>query len=136
MQVDMSKVPNLEERQAITALDDANSAAYKAYIAAHSKAFQAARKAAMDDPTVVALSAKHDETQKAYEEYDCPALLTDYNEDPVRCALSGLILFEDDEVIKDDHTNEHVLRCLVLPPREVAVDDTADDDELGEQDAA
>lgn len=57
---------------------------------------------------------------KAYTDLGMDLLTTSgYGEDPkiVRCALSGVPLFEDDEIMEDPETGEAILRCLVLPPR-------------------
>ena len=64
-----------------------------------------------------ALSAALRDAAGAYEDYDSPAIMTDEDDDPVICALSGAPVFDDDEIIEDPSTGEIVLRCLVLPPR-------------------
>lgn len=37
--------------------------------------------------------------------------------DPVLCALSGVPIWEDEEVLTDEATGEVIIRSLVLPPR-------------------
>ena len=49
----------------------------------------------------------------------CSALLEDQEGEPLFCALSGVPLLADDDVLvnPDPDIKEAVLRCLVLPPR-------------------
>lgn len=52
----------------------------------------------------------------------------------VRCAKSGVVLLEEDEVVEDTEAGEAFLRvALGLPPRPVDPDDEADDEAAAEQ---
>ena len=58
----------------------------------------------------------------AYDAYaepiEAPDMLTDYDDRPIRCAKTGVILFDTDEYVRDRETGEYWLRsALGLPPR-------------------
>lgn len=72
-------------------------------------------------PTNVSdLRAAADAAQKAWADYPGVGLLTSEDDDGcdvvVRCAVSGLLIFEDDPVLEDEETGEIVLKaCLGVP---------------------
>lgn len=83
-----------------------------------------------------ALQAAYELAEKAYQ--DIPEIVVtttndDGDEVPLRCALSKVVILEDDETLKDEDTDEEVLRCLVLPPRP---SDEVEDDETENEEAA
>lgn len=80
-----------------------------------------------------ALEAAAKAAKTANNDFDAPCLDTDENGDVVCCALSGVPLFEDDEVVEDSETGEKILRVLVLPPRP---SDEDDEDEGGDDQEA
>jgi hypothetical protein len=54
----------------------------------------------------------------AYESNPLPAVLTQGEWVAMRCAVSGMVLLEDDEFLEDEETGECVLRSAIgLPPR-------------------
>ena len=61
------------------------------------------------------------------ESIEAPEMLTTYNNEPIRCAKTGVILFESDEYIRDYETDEHWLRSALglpaRPPEEVEEDE-------------
>lgn len=64
----------------------------------------------------------------AYNAYsdsiDAPEMVTDYDDTPIRCAKTGVILFETDEYVRDSETGEYWLRsALGLPARPADVDE-------------
>lgn len=59
--------------------------------------------------------------EAAYMEHPCELLLTDDGDTAEHCALSGLPILADDELLTDGDGLEMVLRCLVLPPHPVAL---------------
>lgn len=59
-----------------------------------------------------------DLAQEAYQNFDSPEILGDEDGGAVRCALSGIPVWEDDEFLEDSETGEIILRCFTdLPPR-------------------
>lgn len=48
---------------------------------------------------------------------ELPVLRETWDGEVMCCALSGVPLLADDEVLESTHFDEAVLRCLVLPPR-------------------
>jgi hypothetical protein len=52
-----------------------------------------------------------------YNDEAVPAVSADDDNEPLRCALSGIVILDDDETLYDDMTEEYVLRRLILPPR-------------------
>lgn len=73
------------------------------------------------------LKAKADAAAQAYEEAPGPAILTTWDDEPVICGKTGLPIWEDEETVRDDETDETFIRAaLGLAPRPVV------DDELEE----
>lgn len=74
------------------------------------------------------LKAKADAAAQAYEEAPGPALMTSWNDEPIICAATGLPIWEDEETVRDDETDEIFIRAATgLPPRPVV-----DDEEIEE----
>lgn len=66
------------------------------------------------------LRAVRDRAEEAYNNAPGDAILTDWKDEPIFCAKSGVVLFETDEYIEDTETGEHFLRAaLGLPARPV-----------------
>ncbi len=73
---------------------------------------------------MAALKAKADAAAQAYEEAPGPAIMTTWDDEPVICAASGLPIWEDEETIRDDETDEIFIRAaLGLGPRPVVEED-------------
>ena len=112
MQVDLSLIPFLKERSDalkahevwIAAFDDLEGARAKAEGVVSDEEF-----ANLEDAEAVAKEMLA----------DCGALMEDGDGEPAICALSGVPLLEDDDVLSNPKSDraEIVLRCLVLPPR-------------------
>ena len=112
MQVDLSLIPFLKERSDalkahevwIAAFDDLEGAREKAEGVVSDEEF-----ANLEDAEAVAKEICN----------DCSALMEDGDGEPAFCALSGVPLLEDDDVLSNPKSDraEIVLRCLVLPPR-------------------
>ena len=112
MTIDLSLIPLLKERE--EALK-----AHEVWL----KAFEAVE-AAREEPE----GAVSDEAFANFEDAeavakelcnDCSALMEDGDGEPAFCALSGVPILEDDDVLSNPKSDraEIVLRCLVLPPR-------------------
>ena len=58
---------------------------------------------------------------RAYEDFDAPDIVSDENDEiVVRCAKTGVPIFDTDEILEDPETCEVYLRAAFgLPPREV-----------------
>lgn len=71
-----------------------------------------------------ALRRQMESARVAYEEAPGDSLLTNWQDEPILCAKSGLPILESDEYVEDEETGEHFLRAaLGLPPRPVEADD-------------
>lgn len=112
---------DIETRRNALALFNAASAASKAY-----EDNDPDQSGISDDE----LDANAKAAWDAYEAADGPALMTDiYDEKAHVCAVSGVPLWAEDEVLEDADTGEYVLRAAVgLPPRPKTTDDETDDD--------
>lgn len=65
-----------------------------------------------------------DAASAAYEASPGPGLLTDYDDDPVLCAKTGLPIWATDEIVEDPETGETFLRAaLGLPARAIDADE-------------
>ena len=110
MTPDLTLIPNLEERQK-------SATAYELWMAAHDALEEARDKpehqlidrdfAALEDAEVAAMEAYRGQAE----------IVETWDGEIIKCALSGVPILADDEVLEDTHTDEYVLRCLVLPPR-------------------
>ena len=67
--------------------------------------------------------------REAYDQFDCPEIELDGDGAPVLCALTGVPIFEDDEVLRDNETGEVFLRSTVGVPARVIVEE-AEGEEL------
>lgn len=72
----------------------------------------------------------------AYNDYaesiDAPEMVTNYQDVAVRCAKSGAYIFDGDEYVRDQDTDEYFLRSAIgLEPRPM-VSDNGDEDDIGE----
>lgn len=156
MQLDLSKVPNLEAREEVGALFQASvdatnayedawsgehdeidlkyrkleseaDAAYEAKIAPfrheHHARCQEIERQKNAEIGLTDLAAKRDAATDAYNAHDL-TVETNWQDEMLVCALSGLPILEGDETLKDPETNDLVLRCLVLPPRPVEEEET------------
>lgn len=159
--IDTSKIKNLEERQQIAGAYDAKVAAQKELADARA-AIEAKHKPESDRIGAMwdDYSAQHDALERTKEKelletgaeerlsqaiqalkplgnfqrtYDVD---TGYYTKPKRCALSGLVILEGDDVLEGEG-DEYVLRDLVLPerPAEEDDDDGEGDDENDAADA-
>lgn len=109
MQIDLSKIPNMEEREEAARL-------YEVYVAALDAADEARDDKTISDDAVAKLDEACDAARGACQAY--PAKVdTNYQGGVIRCALSDVPIIDTDELLEDTHTDEYVLRCLVLPPR-------------------
>lgn len=114
---DTSTIPDMEKRLEYAAWDDERRAAVEAY--------KTALKAIDEKHEAQGLDL-NDPTWSSFAEFK-------------RCAKSGLVLFDEDEVIIEHETGEVFLRAaLGLPPRPVDDDEDEYEDEetSGESDAA
>lgn len=119
--VDLSRVTNLAQRIEIERLFLASEQADKVRDDLSEKILAA-------DLQYLQASAAADQALDAYNDAEGPGIIS--NEDGIdRCAVSGLALLDDDELLVDEDTGEMVLRCLLLPPRPVSQEDEEDDDE-------
>jgi hypothetical protein len=139
MTLDLSNVPDMEARKtaerlfrAMRAAEDAVAAAEEdtsaeldakyAELRAAAYAEYTAKVRAIDEQEaaeggLAGLKGALQAARDAYNDDAVPALETDYDdEEIIRCALSGIPLLTDDDVLTNDD-GERVLRCLVLPPR-------------------
>lgn len=106
----MSKPDNMEERLEALRLYEI---------------FRAAEDARDDAPNSMphdeykALDGAADAAHQAYEDHPTPALIERFEDSQiVRCGITGVPLFETDEILEDCHTGEMFLRsALGLPPR-------------------
>ena len=112
---------------------EAFDATVKPLYEAHNKKVDEYDAASAKEQGLDALKAAMQAAQQAYDDHDAGSPVeTDEYGKVVRCALSGVPLLEDDEVIVDEETGEKILRCLLLPPR--PAEPAYEEDE--EQDAA
>lgn len=73
---------------------------------------------------MAALKAKADAALQAYEEAPGPDIMKSWNDEPVICAKTGLPIWEDEEIVRDDDTDEIFIRAACdLPPRPVIEED-------------
>ena len=112
MQVDLSLIPFLKEREEALKAHEIWLKAYEAVEAAREEPDGAISDEVfgnLEDAEAVAKELCN----------DCSALMEDGDCEPAFCALSGVALLEDDDVLSNPKSDraEIVLRCLVLPPR-------------------
>lgn len=88
---------------------------------------------AIDERTsdvIDAIEARYDAMPEIDEPEGAGEVLTDRWFRPERCAKTGVVLLEDDEIVEDEETGEKFLRAaLGLPPRETEEDEAEDDDD-------
>ena len=73
---------------------------------------------------MAALKAKADAALQAYEEAPGPDLMKTWEDEPVICGKTGLPIWEDEETVRDDETDEIFIRAACdLPPRPVVEED-------------
>ena len=108
----------LEKRQALI---DEYEERRKATADWHEESMRALEKAGSS--RVRDLVAASRAADKAYNDAEGPALMEDWEGNPMLCAKSKIPLWEDDETARDDETGEVWLRsALGLPPRAKAVE--------------
>lgn len=77
-----------------------------------------------------------EEAEAAFEALATGEPLTEWDEDTdehsiIRCKITGVPIFEDDEYVSDEETGEHWLRsALGLPPRPEVMEDKDADEEV------
>ena len=92
-------------------------------------ASQTRRILCQDDPEIAAMNAQAEAAHRAYSDHPGDAILTDDNGEPRVCGASGAPLYESDEVVEDNETDEIWLRAaLMLPPRPDVVHEDEDAD--------
>lgn len=114
----------------IAAIEDACHAQVHVLRAASESEISAIREAAVPGSAAIEaqLKAVADAASDAYDEFDSSAIELDADGHPVLCALSGVPIFEDDEVLRDD-AGQVVLRSVVgLPPRPVEEEDEVENE--------
>ena len=112
MTIDLSLIPFLKERE--EALK-----AYEIWLKAF-EALEDAREKPEGEVSDEAFGNIEDAEAVAKDAREgCGALMENYETEPMFCALSGVPLLADDDVLvdPDPFSSEAVLRCLVLPPR-------------------
>lgn len=108
-EVDSSGVPE----ELVSQLDDAEAV----YSEACRQAL-IARNEAIDrlmGPINRAVVEAEDAAQDAYDQHEGGAVLTDDDDEVIRCALSGAPLYEDDVVLETPYGNFKILASVVLP---------------------
>ena len=119
MKFDVSKIDNLKQREeAFDLLTTLN--------AVHDALLNAEDNAGITDEAFAAVRAKYEAALKAYSEYPL-SMYTNYRDDPIRCALSGVPLADGDELLEDAVTGELVLRCLVLDHPRAETDENVEE---------
>lgn len=76
-----------------------------------------------------AIEAQLEAAWAAYDGAAGPAVMIE-DDQPVRCIITGVPLWEDDEVFEDPETGEKALRAAIgLPPRPALAEETEEDEE-------
>jgi hypothetical protein len=110
MQYDTSKLtPTVAEREEALRLYRAKEAAQEAYDEARERPTEE-----VANEELGRLVRARDAASEAWCDHPVCFSLDD-DEDILFCALSGLPITDDDKVLKDEDTDEYVLRELVLP---------------------
>ena len=117
--IDRSRIPLLAEREEEFALALKVDSSRKALNALRDRL----RAEVEQHPDVIAANAAAEAAHAAWISSKRAILEWEEDDTPVRCALSGVVLLQGDEVIEDQETGEKMLRCLVLPPRSVEEED-------------
>ena len=66
-------------------------------------------------PAIATAQAAEDAAQAAYDQHEGLSVLVDDDDEVIRCALSGVPLYNDDQVLETPDGNFKVLASLVLP---------------------
>jgi hypothetical protein len=114
-----------------TERDNADTSAKDAVDAKYAPLYQEAREVcrkrlaeldalkAAESPTPE-IDARIDAAERAWQDFPCSDLMTDEDDDGVQvlvlCALTGLPMFEDDAVLKDEDTGEVILKAALGVP--------------------
>jgi hypothetical protein len=135
MTVDLSKIRDLELRKKAAELYEAYAEAEEAYDACETSEeplyrevkadlekleqdYYIAREALYAKMRGGALDKARKEAEDALDALEKPEIMTDFYGAAVYCAISDVLIWEDDEVLRDGITNEVILRCFAgLPPR-------------------
>lgn len=127
----LKALPLYEDRVALKAIQAERQAKIDEIEAAYQEATAAADNAR--DEAYSALDRDHSEMLDRL----VGALRYDSVDDAKRCAVSGLIILDNDECLVDENTNEHVLRAAIgLPALDVDAEDAGEEAEAeGERDS-
>ncbi|MEQ1694410.1 MAG: hypothetical protein ABL901_01085 [Hyphomicrobiaceae bacterium] len=119
---DLSRIPNLAERQEAERLFLAESASETALANIENAVLEAS-------PEVQAAKAANNAAGEAYGAHPLTLMSNYCNGDNIaRCALSGMPLIDGDDVLECSETGQQVLRCLVLAPVPAEADKAGDDE--------
>lgn len=117
-------VPDLAQREAAAKL-------YLAYAAA-CDAYDKADEERADEATLLRLSDEMEAAEDAYEEAEGGAIRTDFEGGKIeRCAVTGVPLWDSDQTLMCEASDDLVLRAAIgLPP--ISADDAEDFEEAAE----
>lgn len=116
--VEVGSLPE-EARRQYSELEDKYAAALSQLRQDHRDAVDAVRRQ-YEPPELADLKAKAEAAAQAYEDAPGPALMTDWSDQPIICAASGLPIWEDEQIVRDDESDEVYIRAaLGLPPRPI-----------------
>lgn len=127
----------VEQRREAERLWLAQDLAYKAYIAAFDARPRTEPEHETDaHPDVAPLKAAFDAASDAWIDFDTNGdAMTGYDDEPVRCALTSLMLCEDDDVVEHGASGLLMLTAaLGLDASVLAEDEAADNDDDAEND--